>query len=229
MRTIDLALVNHDSGLLPTELRQFSYALEEQLREDVAPIWGRCANPWVAGGVENLPPKVWQLHFWGTPRDAHVSGALGYHQTQGNQHVPVGHVFVKTIRTHGEEWSVIASHEAIEMLGNEWINLEVSRTRANGAKELWPRELCDACQGLSYQRKGVALSDFVYPEWFIEGSDGPFDHLRQLKEPFQIHESGYAAIRKIVGGSITERNVYGAAYPRWRKKSRPGSRKVRRT
>lgn len=228
MLTADLALIDHDSGVSPDELRQFSYALEEQLREDVAPVWGRYVTPWVAGSERNLGARVWQLHFWPNPRAAHTQGALGYHQTQGKDHIPVGHVFVKTIRDHGEAWSVIASHEAVEMAGNEWINLEVSRTRGNGAKELWPRELCDACQGLSYQRNGIDLSDFVYPEWFIEGSDGPFDHLRRLKGPFEIHESGYASVRRIVGGTITERNVYGAVYPTWRKKKRAGSRKSRR-
>lgn len=87
---------------------------------------------------------------------------------------------------------------------------------------------CDPCQGLSYDIVGVKVSDFVYPEWFIPGSDGPFDHMRRLSRPFEIHESGYAAIRRVNGGRITSRNVYGAAYPSWRKKRRAMSRKARR-
>lgn len=88
---------------------------------------------------------------------------------------------------------------------------------------------CDAVQGLSYEVGGVRVSDFVYPEWFIPGSDGPFDHMRVLTKPFEIHPSGYAAIRRVNGGRVTARNVYGAAYPQWRKKRRWLSRKARRT
>ena len=87
---------------------------------------------------------------------------------------------------------------------------------------------CDPVQGLSYEITGIKVSDFVYPEWFIDGSDGPFDHMRRLTKAFEIHESGYAAIRRITGGRITSRNVYGAAYPQWRKKKRWLSRKARR-
>jgi hypothetical protein len=114
------------------------------------------------------------------------------------------------------------------MLGDENINLDVSRVRRDGVVELWPRELCDAVQGLTYVKSGVPVSNFVMPEYFIEGSDGPFDYLKCLKHAFEIHHTGYSAIREVRGGHITDRDIYGAAYPAWRRALNPLSRKAAR-
>lgn len=224
----DLAIVDHASGVSAEELRKFSYALDEQLLRDVAPIWGRYVVPWVSGVNVSIGPRVWALHLWKNTLNASHGGAYGVHETLGLDHVPVGHVFLDPIRAANESWTQIASHEALEMVADEWVNLEVARERNGGRVELWPREICDAVQGLYYSVRGVRMSNFVYPEWFIDGSDGPYDHLRALTKPFEIHATGYAAIRRITGGKITPRNVYGAAYPPWRKKQRAFSRKVRR-
>lgn len=228
MAFADLVLIDHASGLAPGDLRKFSYALGDQLRDHVAPVWGRYVVPWVGAPSGTFAPRTWKLHFWSTPRAAQEKGAYGYHTTDGPDHVPVGHVFTELIRRAGEEWTVIASHEALEMVADEWVNLEVTRKGPDGTWEIYPREIADPVQGLSYEITGVKVSDFVYPEWFIPGSDGPFDHMRRLSKPFEIHASGYAAVRRINGGRITTRNVYGAAYPSWRKKKRAMSRKSRR-
>ena len=228
MAFADLVLLDHDSGIAPADLRRFSHALADQISDDVAPVWGRLVVPWVGAVKGDYSPRTWKFHFWKNPRAAHEKGAYGYHGVQGADHVPEGHVFTELIQRSGELWTVIASHEALEMVADEWVNLEVSRKGADGVWELWPREICDAVQGLSYRVGGVDMSDFVYPEWFIPGSDGPFDHLRRLGSPFEIHASGYASVRRINGGRLSTRNVYGAAYPTWRRKKRALSRKARR-
>ena len=225
MANAEMVLVDHGSGLSGADLQKFCTALERQLGDDVAPAWGRYAVPWVAATDEKLADKAWRLHFWKNPRQASDAGMLGFHETRGPDHVPQGHVFVELVKTQGENWTVIASHEAVEMAGDEWINLEVSRTRPGGAVELWPRELCDAVQGLHYPKGDVEVSDFVLPEYFIDGADGPFDFSRGLKAPFTIDHSGYSSVRTIKGGKVTQKDIYGAAYPAWRRELRAFSRR----
>lgn len=224
----ELVLVDHDSGISNAELQKFCAALERQLGDDVAPAWGRYVVPWVAKSTRNLADRAWRLHLWKQPRSASDAGVMGFHETRGKDHVPEGHVFVDLVKSQGENWTVIASHEAIEMVGDEWINLEVVRVRDNGSVELWPRELCDAVQGLTYRKLGVELSDFVLPEYFIDASDGPYDFMKTLTRPFSIHESGYSSVRYIKNGKVTRRDVYGHAYASWRREARTLSRKASR-
>lgn len=221
-------LINHTSLVPELELARFVNALDVQLRRDVTPVWGRYLMPWVARSAVDLDPAAWQLHLWRDPRDATEAGFLGFHATKGAEHVPIGHVFIQSCLTNKEPWTRIASHEAVEMAGDEWVNLNVARHLDDGTVELWPRELCDAVQGVGYAVNGVEVADFVYPEYFIEGADGPFDHCRTLDKPFAIHKTGYSSVLSIKNGRAQRRNHYGAIYPEWRRAARPFARKESR-
>lgn len=209
------------------DLQRFADALERQLAEEVAPHWGRYVGPFIAKSTAELDPKTWRLNLWKSPRDARDAGALGYHETFGKDCTPVGHVFTELAEKEGS-WTTIADHEALEMVGDEWVNMEVARVLPDGSVELWPRELCDACQGLTYMRKGVELSDFLLPEYFIEGSDGPYDFLGKLDGPFTIDETGYSTIRTIRNGKVKTKDFYGPRYAPWRREPRTLSRKASR-
>jgi hypothetical protein len=216
MGVTSLVLINHTTDLISEhDLARFVNALDVQFRHDVTPVWGRYLLPWVARDTQNLDPKVWQLHLWRSPREASEAGFLGRHSTQGADYVPIGHVFIENCLINKVPWTRVASHEAIEMAGNEWLNLEVVRVLDDSTVELWPRELCDAVQGVGYAVNGVELSDFVYPEFFIEKADGPYDHCRVLDKPFSIHKTGYASILFIKNGYARRRDYYGAACPEW--------------
>ena len=212
-----------------SEVIGFIGALDTQIRRDFSPAWGKYAIPWFARDEKSLPPDVWKLYLWRNAKSATDAGAFGYHANEGANHTPVGHVFVETSIKAKEPWTAIASHEALEMLADEWVNLDVTRRMQDGTFELWPREICDAVQGVYYEVNGVQMSDFVLPEYFIEHSDGPYDFKRALTEPFGIHESGYSSVLRIrKDGKFSRRDVYGVSYPAWRKEARPMSRKSTR-
>lgn len=221
-------LVNHTTLVSEPDLARFVNALDVQLRRDFTPVWGRYLLPWVARSTEGLDSKAWQLHLWRESRDASEAGMMGHHTTRGADHIPIGHVFIESCLRYKEPWTRVASHEALEMAGDEWVNLDVARTLEDKTVELWPRELCDAVQGVGYAVNDVVLSDFVYPEYFIENSDGPYDHCRALSKPFSIHETGYSSILSIKNGHARRRDRYGAIYPEWRRDARPFARKNER-
>ncbi len=217
-----LAICN-PAGLPVEDVWEFAHALDLQIREDFAPAWGKYAIPWVSGAT--APEGSWCLYLWRGPQSAHDAGFLGRHSTHGKDYLPVGHVFVDIIQNFGESWTEVASHEALEMLADEWVNLDVRRETPDGL-ELWAREVCDAVQGTGYEKKGVRLSNFVLPEYFIDGSDGPYDHLQKLKSGFSICESGYASVMRIgPDGKASSQTRYGAEYPSWRRNPRSHSRR----
>lgn len=227
MTTASLAVINKCPSLKSKEVTKFIGALYWQLCREFARAWKIEGIPWYCQKENELRADDWRLYLWPTAQSASDAGMLGYHSTAGEDYTPVGHVFVDTVRAAGEPWTAIASHEALELVADPWVNLDVAR-RKNGTVELWPREICDAVQGLYYTASDVELSNFVLPEYFIEKSDGPFDHLGKLTKPFEIHESGYSAVMTVKNGRATRRDIYGAVYPSWRKEERPHSRKSAR-
>lgn len=222
--------MNKYPGLSNDEVRKFVNAVDMQLRRDFSPIWGRWGVPFFSGTDQGLHPKTWKLYLWPDIRTAADGGANGSHElSKDNLYTPVGHVFIEACRRNKEVWTEVASHEILEMLADEWLNLDVTRKLVGGGFELWPREICDPVQGQAYEILGVRLSNFVYPEYYIEGADGPFDHMRLLKSPFEICKTGYSSILKISSGGLAQRrDVYGPVYPDWRRASRAFSRRESR-
>lgn len=208
--------MNHSKTVNDDELSAFVNALGVQLQRDVTPVWGRYVVPWVArADAKLISADSWRLNVWDDPPA--YEGLMGRHGTDGKDYVPTGHVYVNLCRLNKFPWTAVASHEALEMLGNEGLNLDVARWRADGVMELWPRELCDAVQGVLYDVNGVKVSDFVLPEYFHEGSDGPFDFCRALKKAFEIHPSGYSSVLEVKDGMAKRKNLFGAACPDWNK------------
>lgn len=221
---VNIAFVNRGSLLPLEEVARLASAINVQIREDVAPVWNTFANVFAVAPDAKLPPDTWRLFFYDTPRNLQDHGFLGRHVHETERAVPTGYVFVDPIRLHKGSVSEIASHEVIEMLVDPWLNLEVRR-EVDGATELWAREVCDPVQGLGYEVRGVRVADFVLPEYFLDGADGPYDFLHAVKSPYEITPGGYASVTRIEGGTVSRRSVYGVEYPSWRKEPRLASRR----
>ena len=221
---VNIAFVNKGTLFSPEDVARVAGAINAQVREHVAPVWNTFANVFAVAPDAKLPPDTWRLFFYDRPRDLADYGFLGRHVHETTRAVPTGYVFIDPIRLHGGSVSEIASHETIEMLVDPWVNLEVRRTLGD-VTELWAREVCDPTQGIGYDINGVRVADFVYPEYFLDGADGPFDFLHAVKSPFEITPGGYASVTRITGGTVSRRSVYGVEYPAWRKAPRLASRR----
>ena len=175
-----------------------------------------------------LPPRTWKLYVFDEPADLKDTGRYGFHRQEGPDATPVGYVFVGLCDRFRESWTEVVSHEVIEMLGDPWVNIDVRRRGPSGL-ELWPRELCDAVQGQNYRSSpvdGVEVANFVFPEYFLDGADGPYDFLGMLTAPFSVAPSGYSAITKVgTDGRVAAENLFGVHYPAWRRQARIASRR----
>src|SRR5438132_14337904 len=116
---IQIAILNNSTVVDDAMAATATAALQRQVSEHFAPLWGVDARlTYMGKGV--LPPTgSWWLQI---VDDAAQAVYLGYHDltTDG---LPLGFVFAATDIRLGYSWTVTASHELLEMLGDPDINL----------------------------------------------------------------------------------------------------------
>jgi hypothetical protein len=150
------------------------HALNRQITEDFAPIWG-CARTLLLQTVDFDPYDPETL----TEEPVHGSGVvyildeatlyavLGFHDLNG-RHLPVTFVFAPD----PSDWSVTLSHEILELMIDPDATLFVPGPdpRHQSGHVLHAYEVCDPVERISYQINGVEVSDFVTPRYFNVGA-----------------------------------------------------------
>jgi len=194
MANIKISFFNESTVLKDSDVKAAIAPLQTQVTRDFAPVWGVDADVAFFPKGTQPPAKTWQIGMFDNSDQA---GALGYHDLTPDG-LPLGKVFAKTDQEYKSQWTVTASHELLEMLGDPDINL-YGLWQDGWVITFYAYEVCDACEADKYGYKinGVLVSDFVYPSWF-EGfrkkGSTQFDFGNQIQEPFQLLEGGYAAI-----------------------------------
>jgi hypothetical protein len=195
-----IALVNRATVTLGLPggktLADLATALQQYVSTLLAPAWGTPCHVMVAA---NVLEDAWGLLLIDT---ADVANALGYHDLTAAG-LPLGKVFVQTIRQYGERVDVTASHELAEMLVDPSINLLA--TGVVRVEDAYAYEVCDAVEeDPNIDVAGLQLSNFVLPSYF-EDFHPPgtrYDHLGVLRNAFTIAPGGYMAI--LQGGRWTQ-------------------------
>jgi hypothetical protein len=205
MADIKIAVINatsDDSVLTDAEVQAVVPALQQQVTADFAPVWGTNADLAFVPRGGQPPAGAWWLSLLDNSDQAN---ALGYHDLT-SEGLPLGKVFVLSDKQGGFQWTVTASHELLEMLGDPDINLWAFPHPDARADRLYAYEDCDPCEadGLGYRIDGTLVSDFVYPAWF-ESFRRPgstqFDKQGHITQPFQILAGGYALVYDIRSGT----------------------------
>jgi hypothetical protein len=168
-------------------------AIDKQVRRDLAPVWVTLPRPVrpLAAGTQ-VPEGDQLLRLVEVSDEA---GALGYHFEAPGDFV-TGIVAVGAILDAGSQplsgpyaVSTVVSHEVCEMVVNPW----VSGWSDTGKGWMVATEVCDPVQGDYYEINGVAVSDFVTPDFFspVVSPNDRFDHLGRVSAPFEIAPGGY--------------------------------------
>ncbi|MGH9727505.1 MAG: hypothetical protein ACRD4V_02800, partial [Candidatus Acidiferrales bacterium] len=187
-----IAIVNESTKVSDADVQRWMAAEQQQVSGDFAPIWDTDAQlECVPRGV-TVPVGTWQLVLLD---DSDQANALGYHELTANGD-PLGKAFIASDIADGVAWSVTASHELLEMLGDPQINRTIEVDGQDGSIKFYALEVCDACESDScgYRVDDVLLSDFVTPAWFMLGGAAPFDRCRKATAPLQILPDGYISI-----------------------------------
>ncbi len=168
-----LAVINFTTTLNDDEVLQAIHAVNRQINENFAPIWGYARTPQFF--VPNFHPadpdtlaqeKVNADSVMYLVDEASVKGALGFHDLNARD-LPVGFVFV----LDPKDWTTTLSHETLELILDPTVNVLVPGPdpRNPGRTVLHSYEACDAVERLSYVIDGVRVSDFVTPSYFTRG------------------------------------------------------------
>jgi len=219
-----IAIINSSTAMKDAELAPIVQALQIQVSNHFAPIYGQDATLVQIKTGQNPPPGSWWLVFLDS---SDVAGALGYHDLT-SEGLPLGKVFAGTDLQYGNLPSVTASHELLEMLGDPYCgNCDQS------GNLLYAHEVSDACESddLGYFIGAqVKVSDFVFPAWFSAAGQGKMDYAGHITKPFELAPGGYISYMDLTNtqGWQQEFAKKNSAIQDPQSRARVGSRRERR-
>ncbi len=207
-----IAVVNESTSISDAEVQATLPALQAQITDDFGPLWHTGATLVLTARGATAPAGAWQLAILD---DSDQAGALGYHDLTRDG-LPLAKAFAATARAAGTPWTVVASHELLEMLGDPYIDLTVFDQSSATSGVLYGFEACDPVEADTYRVQGVSVSDFVTAEWFgplSRDSSLPLDRLGLVTAPLQIRPGGYIGVFDVTAGSGWTQRSEGA--PAW--------------
>lgn len=221
---MELAIVNQSSDpVVADTLAWAARAINLQLSEHFLPAYDnflrRLRQPFehrpIAGyaSLKGIDPSTYDPCY---VLDKVPAGELGSHQNT------LGFVSGRAL-AQGHDTSVTLSHEAIEWRADRACSLWIKQVLTGNpladavAEALVPRALafepCDAVESTFYEvevemlgiNKAVRVSNFVLPNWFIPGSEGPWDWMGLLNGPGKLLPNCHAV--SMMDGNIV--TAYG--------------------
>ena len=186
MLPIHIALTTLTNRVSHSELSEVAAALQKQVTRDFGPIW-RVHATVDAFPADHIPSGYWPIFVQDS---IDVDGALGYHETNA-------HGIPYALVLYGSTWSLTASHECLEMLGDPTarrVRSGLSPITGQGRVEFLV-EVCDPCEaGLyAYGVNGVPVSDFYTPRFFdpVVVPGGHYSFTGAIEYPLQVLRDGY--------------------------------------
>jgi hypothetical protein len=180
-----IALINDSSAVIGQNVIA---ALQRQLDEHFSPAWGISAELYTASDLGGIGSS----DYYCLIVDEVDTRALGMHSLDDGGR-PFAKIFMGSIARDGGDFTVVLSHEILEMLADPWGNIMVLLKHSwdQSSGDLYKREICDPVQDSIYQIDGVDASNFLLPAYFQKESAGPYDLLGILPGPFSNSPHGW--------------------------------------
>jgi N-acetylmuramoyl-L-alanine amidase len=228
MANIKVSIINESTVVSDNEVVDAIADLQTQVSRDFAPAWGIDADLTFVPSGSQPARGSWWLSILDNSDQA---GALGYHDTT-NEGLPLGKVFAATDKQLGTSWTVTASHELLEMLGDPDINLTAFVQSSDTTGSLYAYEVADACEAdnYGYTIGNTLVSDFVFPAWFesFAPAGTQLDQQGQIKKPFELLPGGYISVLDITSSNGWQQIMGQKAQSRYSSRAHVGSRRERR-
>lgn len=222
-----IAFMNRSTVLTDAQVQAAIAPLQTQISRDFCPYWHTDADLHFVGVNQQADPNMWWV---GVFDDSDTAGALGYHDLTP-QGLPLGKIFAKTDLTYGSSWTVTASHELLEILGDPEINRTVFDQLDTAKGTLFAYENCDAVEddSFGYMIDGVLVSDFVLPTWFINWQpSSKYDFQSKVSAAFGLLSGGYMSAFDIPNNGNGWVQVNAQSVPQHKMIAPRGSRRERR-
>jgi hypothetical protein len=178
-------------------------ALQTQVVRDFGPIWGVSGVVAPFMTLEEVPPQYFPIVIFGRPLP---QGHHGFHLAIDGR--PFGLI-------HKDDgWSLTASHELLELLGDPSGSRTVpgpslkdaydealgeGTDQVGGAQGTvdYLVEVCDPCEESTYEIDGVVVSDFVTPSYYdpFDARGRSYSFTGEVTRPRQLLDGGYLSWR----------------------------------
>jgi hypothetical protein len=230
--TDHVALVSLTRSVSTGSLMQAAAAVQKQITRDFTPFWGLNATVDAFEDLSSVPSDYHPLVVFGDPDEL-----------VGRLEVAIGEEFAASLiddferdRMAGlhlnaftrqpfalveatEVWSVVLSHEALEMVADPYGNRLVAAASPVDPRERvkYLLEVCDPCQGIWYPVNGVPVADFYTPRYFdpVRNAAAFYSFTGAIEYPLHILGGGYvswidprdSALYQLEGGSSAPRRL----------------------
>ncbi|MFF9089923.1 hypothetical protein ACF1BE_26625 [Streptomyces sp. NPDC014991] len=182
----NLALVSQTGHITPSQLTRVAAALQKQALRDFEPIWNVHATVDAFDTLRDVPPGYWPMIV---KDDIQQPGAAGVHLDHNGQPF--------SLIEYSDSWSLTASHELLEMLGDPSGNRLVAGQSPNpdqGVVEFLV-EVADPSEAPEngYTVNGMLVSDFFTPHFYdpVAAPGVRYSFTGKLDGPRKILPGGY--------------------------------------
>jgi len=210
-----VALVPRGAKVDISDVASVAAALSIQIVRDFCPIWGIAATVSAFAKPADVPVGYWPIYIE-EPRKLPV-GAKGVHLDRRNQ--PYALVEI------GDQWSLDASHECLEMLVDPSGNRLHASPLLDAAVQMglpqhqveYVVEVCNPVEDAqyAYQINGVLVSDFFTPHYYGPAASGGlrYDYIGALSCPLQVLPNGFISwLDPVTGDTLQLQNFMGPDY-----------------
>ncbi len=207
-----VALVPRGVRVDLSQVATVAAAISIQIARDFGPIWGITATVSAFTKAGDVPVGYWPIYI--EDPNKLPKGAGGVHLDSRNQ----PYALIET----GEQWSLDASHECLEMLvdpsGNKMQGAPLLDAAVGlGAAEhqvQYVVEVCDPVEDAQYgyQINGVLVSDFFTPSFYdtASASGVRYDFTGALNGPLQVGINGYVSwVDPVTNATMQLQNFLG--------------------
>lgn len=192
----ELCIVNASTLLKDEQVEACVVPLQEQVDLDLMPHWQQAGAHPVhitfrrMADIPRIPPDVWPIFL---NRSSTEPGALAWHTEEGT--LVYGRTYVGDCLAMGLSWQCTLSHEVVETV----VNPTATKVWRMPDGRYTSLEVADAVEAdkYHYERHGIWLSDFVYPEFFSTRKVAKYDHMGVLRGPCpDMGDGGYLSVTK---------------------------------
>lgn len=197
-----LTVLNLSSQISDQDLAEAVSAIDYQVQNHFSKEWGINAEIDYFGSqnlsiLKTISQNTESIIYIGDSYDDPTVGVgevLGYHTTNLNK-ISFGFVYLDICKLYGEAWTVVLSHEVLELLADPTAVLLVTGPDPkDSAKSVNYRlEVCDPTQNDNYVIQGIKVCNFVTHKYFgMQGGGYEETNYKKLPlAPFHVMPKGY--------------------------------------
>jgi hypothetical protein len=208
MLTDYVALVSLTRDISTSNLLKVAAAVQKQVTRDFTPLWGIRASVAAFENLKDVPNDYHPVLVFGDPDEllgqlefeVGNAGAARLVEQFASGRVAGIHTNAFTRQPFaliqaGNDWSVVVSHEVLEMLADPYGNRLVAARHPTDPDERvkYLLEVCDPCQTVGYTVNGWKVSDFYTPRFFdpLQNPAAFYSFTGAIERPLQLLDGGY--------------------------------------